>query len=251
MAKDRFGYGTEWEDRGYFSRSIQSAPLQLGTGAVSIAHAKWMLDPRRPNQVHAARNVALNKELYNLKPSGTKINFLNNTAWYNQMVPGMGSAFDPTKNTVNVASKFKSNFDPGIFAHELGHAEQFNKGGKFTKLNNKLQTPSRMALGFGIIPQLFADNQETAKGYAQLATLASAPTIINEFDASRRGRNLLKKAAKKSGSKLSFLQSLAPFKGMPSYLLTAALPLLYYNYLNKRGAYKKEGQKTVNRKWGA
>ena len=108
-----------------------------------------------------------------------------------------------------------------------------------------------MALSIGTIPQFFADDQETAKGYAQLATLAAAPTIINEFDASRRGRNLLKKAAQKSGTKLSFLQSLAPFKGMPTYLLTAAMPLLYYNYLNKRGAYKKEGQKTVNRKWGA
>jgi len=249
-------FNPEWEDRGFFSRNIQQMPVALGTGAATFGIAKWMLDPRKPNPVSAANNAALNRELYNLKPRGTVINNMHNVKWWEQAImPPLGNNFDPNTNTVNVATKFGNkpgNYNPGILAHELGHAKQFNKPGRGMKLLNMMQGPTRalQMTGLTSLPQMFIDDEKTAGQAAGIGTALGAPVLAHEIDASRRGRNLLKKAAKKSGTKLSFIKSLAPYKGVPTYLLAAMMPYLSYKYLKNSGAYKKENQVKVNKKWG-
>ena len=246
----------EWEDRGYLSRQFQQMPVGLAAGGASLGMAKWLMDPRRPNPANAAANTALNRELYNLRPSGTVIKTMANKPWWMQAsMPGMGPHFDPSTNTVNVSTKFghrPGNYDPSMVAHELGHAQQYNKGGRGMKLLNMAQTPARLAMMSGLtsFPQMFIDDEKTAGQAAAIGTAMGAPVVAHEIDASRKGRNLLKKAAQKSGTKLSFLKSLAPYKGVPTYLLAAMMPYLSYKYLKSKGAYKKENQVKVNKKWG-
>ena len=74
---------------------------------------------------------------------------------------------------------------------------------------------------------------------AGVGTAASAPLFAHEMDASIKGRKMLMEAASKSGNKLGFLRSLAPFKGMPSYLLALASPYLLYKYLKSKDQYKE------------
>ena len=187
MAKDR-----HWDDIGPINRMFSAIPAQLGVQAGQLAHAKWMLDPRRPNAANRAWNTAVNNELYKLKPSATKMNIMGNKAWWQQIVnPAWGSHYNPKTNTVNVATKFGAkpgNVSPGVFGHELGHSQQFTKGGKgFTPKMNALQTVSRASsmIGLTSLPLYFADKESTAQKFAAVGTAAAAPLLYNEFDASR------------------------------------------------------------------
>ena len=104
-----------------------------------------------------------------------------------------------------------------VLAHEMGHAEQ---GRAFRRLAGLGKGVS----GLGGLLALWSDHEDFARQAGIGGSLAMLPTLVNEFDASRRGSRLLKQVGE-----ASMLKRLKAFAGMPTYALGAMLPY---------GAYK-------------
>ena len=236
MAKDQFGFGVKKKDSEatVISRLGHTLIPQLGiSGASAAITLALQSDARRPEY------SAIVKELEKLAPKGVKVKSVNVSKKPFEVLknPIAGSHYNPSTKTAYTAQR-GINPNPGILAHELGHAKQFKNP---SSLINKLALPSRIATMYGLIslPLLFAEDESTAKTMAGVGTAASAPLFAHEMDASIKGRKMLMEAASKSGNKLGFLRSLAPFKGMPSYLLALASPYLLYKYLKSKDQYKE------------
>ena len=233
----------------FFSRFAHSTVPQLGYGIkqAGMAYAVSQAgDPRRPgysqmlNQLKASAPPGTDFRNIDLTKKG-RWAFLN---------PNMQSVYRPAGPSPLLSSLMLdpivqtgqrgANPNLGILAHEIGHAKQYAPGG--TPLLNKMAGVGRGAVGLGLhtLPLLFADKESTAQLFTGLGTAASLPLLGQELDASWKGRNLLKEAASKTGSKLGFLQSLSPFKGIPSYMLATALPYIMYKYLKGKGQYEKD-----------
>tara|TARA_R100000742_G_C4241988_1_gene61522 strand:+ start:13 stop:771 length:759 start_codon:yes stop_codon:yes gene_type:complete len=162
------------------------------------------------------------------------------------------ASYNPKTHTVNAPRK-----NYGILAHELGHAEQY-KNPLYRKTVAPLSKFGRIAGQFGALAPVFTDNEEEARRNAKIAGVMQIPTLVEEFDASRRGsrilsdqmaKNKLKPAiagknairtAKKVSPLVGAMSKLRPFVGMPTYLLTAAAPYLIYKYMKSRGLYEGE-----------
>ncbi len=140
------------------------------------------------------------------------------------------------------------NFNPGVLAHEMGHAQRLQS----TTGNNLLKRIKFVAKHRGVgnvgkniaplLPLVFAGTGENTQNVAALGTSALLATHLpEEIRASRIGSKLLSEAAKNTGTKLSLLKKLAPYKGLSSYGLAAAAPLLglqAYRHFTKKSSLK-------------
>jgi hypothetical protein len=105
---------------------------------------------------------------------------------------------------------------PGILAHEMGHA----MGPKiYTKPLTRQLSMLAPALATGNI--IHTKNEEVGRNTALASPLLASPLLASELDASVRGSNLLNRLAK---GKLTKLQRLSPFVGLPTYAALALSP---------------------------
>jgi hypothetical protein len=105
---------------------------------------------------------------------------------------------------------------PGILAHEMGHA----MGPKiYTKPLTRQLSMLAPLLATGNI--IHTKNEEVGRNTALASPLLASPLLASELDASVRGSNLLNRLAK---GKLTKLQRLSPFIGLPTYAALALAP---------------------------
>jgi hypothetical protein len=114
-----------------------------------------------------------------------------------------------------------------VLAHEMGHAEQ---GTTFRRLAGLGKGGS----GLGGLLSLWSDHEDFARYAGIGGSAAMLPTLLNEFDASRRGSRLLKQVGEKS-----MLKRLKAFAGMPTYALGATLPYAAYKLKDYFGGYSR------------
>lgn len=160
-----------------------------------------------------------------------------------------GASYRPDHHIVTLNPAIKDNAGH-ILAHELGHAKQR----RF--LQNKLVNTGRRVGGlltaYGGFAPLFRQDPEAAKRDALLGTAGMLPTLGLEFDASLRGSNLMKQLARQEGTwsnmKLfdKLKHRLGAFKGFPTYLAAATLPLATYGTMKGLGAYHKTPQQVAD-----
>lgn len=160
-----------------------------------------------------------------------------------------GPHYVPKSNTA-----FMIGNDPGILAHEMGHAQQFTKGRSALRQGFNISRGIGSLLSpFYALGVLTTKDQDTAQRRAATASLLQLPVVAHEIDASYHGRKLLIDAQKSVGnipvrqgaggvykplSRASkFMRSLAPFKGVPTYAMGAAIPYLMYKSMSRRGKY--------------
>lgn len=150
---------------------------------------------------------------------------------------------DNTLNRYDIPSKtaYYAKGHYGMAAHELGHAQQYS-----SKNYRRFAAPIAKLSRFGLlninkIPlSVFTDNIEDAKKVTAVQTLLNLPVLAEEFDASRRGAQMLSKTSK--FKKLSSLRKaqmmLRPFSGFGSYAALAAIPYISYKYLKNKELYE-------------
>lgn len=127
-------------------------------------------------------------------------------------------------------NKIKGAIAPGILAHETGHALGPDI---YTKpVVRRLSTLAPILATGNII---HTKNEEVGRNTALASPLLAAPLLASEFDASMRGHNLLKKLTK---GKLTALQKLSPFVGLPTYLAASAAPSLAHLTKKYMGGYE-------------
>jgi len=237
MAKDQFGFGTEKTDyeASNLSRFLHHLVPKIG---IDVSNAAYILstqtDSRRPEY------SAIIKELEKLAPKGVKIGTIDVSQKPFSAItnPRAGAHYDYVNKQVYTAQR-GVNPNPGLLAHELGHAQQYTKPNR--SLLTRSALPSKIATMFGLttLPLLVTEDEDTAKLMAGAGTAMSTPLFLHEMEASGKGRKMLMKAASKSGNKLGLLKSLAPFRGIPSYLFALGSPYIIYKYLKTQGQYKE------------
>lgn len=137
----------------------------------------------------------------------------------------------PGERTGKIIKGYSTNAP--ILAHELGHAEQFRKGG-LARLLLKANPLGKLTMFLGGAGAMSSD-KDTARTAAILGSLGGTVTLANEIDASRRGKRLLNETLKDvgmSGKKFRRFGRGA-FLGVPSYALAAASPTLVYQLSKK------------------
>ena len=134
----------------------------------------------------------------------------------------------------------------GIMAHELGHAEQY-RNPTYKKVMGPLTKIGKKLAPLGFLGPMFLDKEEDAKKSAIAAGAMQAPVLYEEIDASRRGAKMIRKGmggskaisnVGKMGKFTKALQGIRAFAGVPSYMLAAAAPYLFYKYYKSRGLYE-------------
>ena len=180
-----------------------------------------------------------------------------------KLFTGSGTVFDGSRFIDNIRGKIplKNQIhllgvkDPDILAHEMGHIgalRDAKKGRLLSKLTHGkgLTKASLIAASLGSLGSIvqFASGKGDTDSARNLAILGSvglgAGLLPREIDASIRGSKLVSQAALKSGQKLSRMKKLAPFKGLPTYGLKVAGPLMAYGIasaLNKKSEKPKKG----------
>lgn len=145
-----------------------------------------------------------------------------------------GPHFNPVTNTVGLDSHNGKRVLPtnGVLAHELGHSMQ-SKG---LLTGHAL---SRGLLGASSLGSYLVNDRETGRDNAIAGGVAALPMLYTEFDASRRGSNLLASAAAAAGKKLPLAKRLSPFVGLPTYMLAAAQPAIVHGLRSHYGAYNE------------
>lgn len=158
-----------------------------------------------------------------------------------------GSTFDARKARATHSSNFGKFFapfgdQPGVLAHELGHA----MGPK-----HYMNSLSRVAGKFGPLlgggMALLADDEKVGLLSALLGTGAAGHMLASEIDASVRGAKILRKFTEQAKLPTNRLVRLSPFLGLPSYAAVAAAPLTAYMINKRLGGYKKKDQKLSDR----
>lgn len=142
--------------------------------------------------------------------------------------PGTKYAGDIPPKTAFITENVRPYFKPGVLAHEIGHTRD-----KF--LNTKA---GRIGYGIGsLAPQAgtlgtaITKDQTRAKKYAVASTVASAPMLAAEIQASISGIKALRKGGIKG------LRSLTPAVGLPSYAGLAAGPAIAYQVKKRHHGY--------------
>lgn len=159
---------------------------------------------------------------------------------YKDMFSGNFAHYNPATHTAHFSKD-----SAGFAAHELGHAQAFNKKG-YRKYIMPITKASRIAAGVGSLPVsmvgLFADNESTVNAAQNASLLMMAPMMAEEVDASIRGANLIRKTKRyKQMSRLKRLASLArPFSGIPNYLFQYLAPYAMIEYSKRMNQYKKD-----------
>jgi hypothetical protein len=124
-------------------------------------------------------------------------------------------AYNPSDKTILYNATRRS---PSILAHELGH----HLGPRWL---NKSRVVSSLGRPLGVLGALMSSDEDTSRNMALAGTASQLPTLASEFDASRRGMNIL--------SKLKLSNPRRAFVGLPTYLAAASLPMLAH--LGKKG----------------
>ncbi len=127
---------------------------------------------------------------------------------------------------VAISNSIRSSLKPGVLAHEIGHQQQLRH------LTGPLYHAGKMLPGGAALYSGLTSDEGHAKKAAIAGTLAAAPMLAAEIDASRRGSKLLKNAGMKG------LRRLTPFVGVPSYAAVAAVPMATYKIKKAMGGYK-------------
>tara|TARA_R100001082_G_scaffold111232_1_gene94308 strand:- start:2104 stop:2814 length:711 start_codon:yes stop_codon:yes gene_type:complete len=228
MNRGEYGTGGNVLTRSLYG-AIPSWGHAVGSGLMQYA---LQADARRPGYgeiVRELRGMGKSGALYGM-PEGLSFDSIDSSIEGLSPRTILGAHYNPGLNRVTNVQRGK-NINPGLMAHELGHAQQFANPNY--KILNRLRNVSQGLTMFGVAPQItmLTDDVDTAKFAAKLGTAATLPMLGHELDASFRGRALLKRAAENSGQKLGFLRSFSPFKGVPSYALAAALPWATYKFL--------------------
>lgn len=128
-----------------------------------------------------------------------------------------------------------------ILAHELGHAKQ--RPLLQNPVFKALRRAGSFATAYGGIAPMLRTDPDAARTDALIGTAGMLPTLGIEFDASLRGSNLMKRLAKQEGTwdKMKLLEKLkyrlGSFKGFPTYLAAASLPLASYGTRLGLGGY--------------
>ena len=122
----------------------------------------------------------------------------------------------------------------GVLAHDFGHSKQ---PGALIKATN---TARAFGGGAGTMYALGSDS-DTHGFYGALAgTAANLPHLGVEYDASRRGANMLQTAARTAGKTLPRALRMSPYMGLPTYALMAAAPMAAYGGKKLFGGYSQE-----------
>ena len=149
--------------------------------------------------------------------------------------------FNPPGSTVmktNDGKAFKyitdsSYKDPAILAHEYGHTQNkmLNETLDAARQNKKLPIKHKLYGAGKYAPALVAagsmltDNENTSLIANSLGSATTAPMMWEELTASHKGSKALQEAAKMKNIKLTTLQKLRPYMGVPTYAALAATPL--------------------------
>jgi hypothetical protein len=143
-----------------------------------------------------------------------------------------GFIIDPFEFYASSPERFsvRGAIKPGIRAHEAGHALGPDI---YTKPIVRRLSVLAPILGTGNI--IHTKNEEVGRNTALASPLLASPLLASEFDASMRGSNLLKKLTK---GKLTTLQKLSPYVGLPTYLAAAAAPSLAHLTKKYMGGYE-------------
>lgn len=141
-------------------------------------------------------NLGLNNQKKTVEAIGKQPGFYH---------PGREGIIDPS---IAYNTRFKT---PGILAHELGH----HTGGKLMTRANQF---GRMASGIGTLGALTATDENTSRNRAMAGSASFLPTLISEFDASRRGAKIMKN--------LKLPGRMKAFVGLPTYAMMAGAPML-------------------------
>lgn len=144
--------------------------------------------------------------------------------------------FKKTKGFVNLNEKFfrdmgesGSKLKPGVLAHEVGHGL-----GPSAYVKGLARPISALLPTLNLGQVLLAKDEDTGRMGAMLAPLSGAPLLASEIDASVRGSKLLSKLTK---GKLSTMQKLSPFMGLPTYAAFTAAPALAHMIKKTMGGY--------------
>lgn len=124
--------------------------------------------------------------------------------------------------------------DPAILAHEYGHTQNkmLNKAltaasqnKKLPPIDSMLYMAGKFAPGLITAGSLLTDDEKTSLIANSLGSAATAPMLWEELSASHKGSKALQEAAKMKNIKLTALQRLRPYMGVPTYAALAAFPL--------------------------
>ena len=124
--------------------------------------------------------------------------------------------------------------DPAILAHEYGHTQNkmmnraldaARQNKKIPPISNLLYAGGKIAPGLVAAGSLLTDDENTSLIANSLGSATAAPTLWEEFTASHKGSKALQEAAKMKNIKLTALQKLRPYMGIPTYAALAAFPL--------------------------
>jgi len=129
--------------------------------------------------------------------------------------------------------------NPEILAHEYGHAT----GGKLRAGLMRARPVSMIGSGISSALVPFMKDEDSAFKAALLGSAFHAPVLGEEALASWKGmRGLQKlKASPRHAGVLSKVKPWKAFKGTPTYLAAAAVPMAVYGLSKLFGRYKKPG----------
>jgi len=124
------------------------------------------------------------------------------------------------------------NADRGLLAHELGHVAfgQTDFGNKLQSVRGNKRLGRALEAAAFLAPAAFAAGSEgdgELLGSAALATALAAPTLIDEFEGSRRGLALLSDAGMKAtpGQRARMAGGLLSYAARPILLAAAGVTL--------------------------
>lgn len=115
--------------------------------------------------------------------------------------------------------------NPGILAHELGHAT----GGKGMLWANRI---GKQMPHLGIMGALFSRDENNSRNMALGGTVGSLPMMASEIDASRRGASIMKN--------LKLKGRLGAYVGLPTYAALASTPMLAHYGKKYFGGFDKK-----------
>lgn len=171
-----------------FRRYMESGVPGLGIAGANLLYMSQMGKMAGNNRGLAS---ALAKEAKRIDPR-LKINYVDANDMFRAAgikppfdMSAFGASYHPKSHTVNSP---KSNY--GFLAHELGHAEQY-RSPLYRKTLAPLSSVGRMAGSLGLLAPILTDNEQEARRNSIIAGGLQVPTLIEEFDASRRGSRIL------------------------------------------------------------
>lgn len=132
----------------------------------------------------------------------------------------------------NPGVAYNPNADRGLLAHELGHVAfgQTDFGNKLQSVRGNKRLGHALEAAAFLAPAAFAASSEgdgELLGSAALATALAAPTLIDEFEGSRRGLALLSDAGMKAtpGQRARMAGGLLSYAARPIAIAAAGVTL--------------------------